>query len=158
MLRIVRVFVVLLPVMMLAACSLTSEAQPTPALAPQPAPTRSPLPTPAQSPLPMPAGSPLPTPAGGDRSSPGAPIPPSAEASVRAAISDMAAKLGVAPEAVQVVSISQVDWSDTSLGCPQPGMFYAQIIVEGYKIMLSAGSQQVEYHGDQRGRVVTCSK
>ena len=150
MLRIVRVFVVLLPGMMLAACSLASEAQPTPALVPKPAPTFSPLPTPA--------GSPLPTPAGGNLSSPGAPIPPGAEASVRAAISDMAAKPRVAPEAVQVVSISQVDWSDTSLGCPQPGMFYAQIIVEGYKIILSAGGQQVEYHADQRGRVVMCSK
>jgi len=77
---------------------------------------------------------------------------------VRAAVNDLAAKLNIASDAVQVASVSAVDWSDTSLGCPQPGMFYAQIIVQGYKIILSAGGQQVEYHADQRGRIVTCSK
>jgi hypothetical protein len=71
---------------------------------------------------------------------------------------DLAARLKIAPEAVLVVSVSDVDWSDTSLGCPQPGMFYAQVIVQGYKIVLSAGDQQIEYHSDQSGRVVTCSK
>ena len=150
MLRIVRVFVVLLAAMLLAACSLSPEVQPTRTLAPQPEPTLSPLPTPARSPLP--------TPGPDEHPSPSAPIPPEAEVSARAAISDFAAKRRVAPETVQVVSISEFDWSDTSLGCPQPGMFYAQIIVQGYKIILSAGGQQVEYHTDQNGRVVTCSK
>ena len=77
---------------------------------------------------------------------------------MRAATNDLAAKLKMAAVAVQVVSVSAVDWSDTSLGCPQPGMFYAQVIVQGYTIMLAAGGQQVEYHADQRGRIVTCSK
>ena len=149
MLHIVRVSVVLLAVMLLAACSLSTELQLTP-LAPQPDSTRSPLPTPGHSPLP--------TPPAGERPSSSAPIPSEAEASVRAAINDLAAKLKIASEAVQVVSVSAVDWSDTSLGCPQPGMFYAQVIVQGYTIMLAAGGQQVEYHADQRGRIVTCSK
>ena len=149
MLRIVCVFVVLLAVMLLAACSLSPEVQLTP-LAPQPVSTLSPLPTPGRSPLP--------TPNSDERPSAGAPITSEADAATRAAINDLAAKRQVAPEAVQVVSTSEVDWSDTSLGCPQPGMFYAQIIVQGYKIILSAGGQQVEYHADQRGRVVTCNK
>ena len=146
--HIVRAFVVLLAVLLLAACSLSPEVQPAPTLSPQPTPMRSPLPT----------ISPLPTPASEKGPSVGAPVPSGADAATRAAINDLAAKRQVAPEAVQVVSISQFDWPDTSLGCPQPGMFYAQIIVEGYKIILSAGGQQVEYHADQRGRVVTCSK
>ena len=82
--------------------------------------------------------------------------PADADAAVRAAISDAASRLKVAPEMVQVVSVSATDWSDTSLGCPQPGMFYAQVIVQGYKIMLTAGGAQIEYHADQKGRVVTC--
>ncbi len=77
---------------------------------------------------------------------------------MREAIGDLTARLKIAPETVMVVSVSAVDWPDTSLGCPQPGMFYAQIIVSGYTIILSASGQQVEYHADQRGRVVTCSK
>jgi hypothetical protein len=43
MLRIFRMFVVLLPVMLLTACSLSTEVQLTP-LAPQPVSTQSPLP------------------------------------------------------------------------------------------------------------------
>jgi hypothetical protein len=157
MLHIVRVSVVLLAMLLLSACSLSTEVQLTP-LAPQPVSTHSPLPTPGQSPLPTPGQSPLPTPSAGERPSSSAPIPSEADASVRAAINDLAARLKIASEAVQVVSVSATDWSDTSLGCPQPGMFYAQIIVQGYTIILSAGGQQVEYHADQRGRIVTCSK
>jgi hypothetical protein len=153
-----RMFIVLSLMVVLAACSLSTEVQPTETLAPQPAPTRSPLSTPDRSPLPTPAHSPVSTPVSGERPSASVAIPSGAEAAVRAAISDLAAKRKVAPEAVQVVSVEPVDWSDTSLGCPQPGMFYAQIIVQGYKIVLSADGQQAEYHSDQNGRVVTCSE
>ena len=79
-----------------------------------------------------------------------------ADAAVRAAISDAASRLKVASDTIQVVSVSATDWSDTSLGCPQPGMFYAQVIVQGYTIVLSAGQARVEYHADKRGRVVMC--
>jgi hypothetical protein len=90
--------------------------------------------------------SPLPTPGRSDASA----------AAVHAAITDLAARRNVAPDTVQVVSVEDTDWSDTSLGCPQPGMFYAQIIVQGYRIVLSVGGQRVEYHADRKGRVVTC--
>jgi len=82
--------------------------------------------------------------------------PPQAETAVRAAIDDLASKRGLAPESVQVVSVTAEEWQDTSLGCPQPGMHYAQIIVQGYGIVLTAGGQQVEYHSDRHGHVVTC--
>lgn len=84
--------------------------------------------------------------------------PAEADAAVRAAINDLASKSKLAPDSVQVVSVQAMDWPDTSLGCPQPGMYYAQIIVQGYRIVLSAGGQQVEYHSDMKGRVVTCSQ
>ena len=145
-----RMSVVLLFAMMLTGCSLSTGVQPTPTLASPLAPTGSPLPTPPRSPVP--------TDTPGERPPASAAIPSDAEASVRAAVSDWAAKQKVAPEAVQVVSVEAVDWSDTSLGCPQPGMFYAQIIVQGYRIVLSAGSLQAEYHADRNGRVVTCGK
>jgi hypothetical protein len=77
---------------------------------------------------------------------------------VRAAITDWAARLRVAPDKIRVVWVEDVSWPDTSIGCPQPGMFYAQIIVPGYKIMLSADGRQIEYHADRQGRVATCSK
>ena len=82
--------------------------------------------------------------------------PAEADVAVRAAIQDMAARLQVKPNAVQVISVSATDWSDTSLGCPQPGMFYAQIIVPGYTFVLASDGQQATYHADKKGRVVTC--
>jgi hypothetical protein len=82
--------------------------------------------------------------------------PADADASVRAAINDLAARLKIAPDNVQVVSVQAMDWPDTSLGCPQPGMFYAQVITLGYRIVLSAEGNQVQYHADKKGRIVTC--
>ena len=93
-------------------------------------------------------GQPAPTPA--------ASWPAEADTAVRAALQDVAARLQVQSNAVQVISVSATDWPDTSLGCPQPGMFYAQMIVQGYTITLAAGDQRVEYHADKKGRVVTC--
>ena len=52
----------------------------------------------------------------------GAGVPLSGFACVRAAINDLASKRKLAPESVQVVLVQAVDWPDTSLGCPQPGM------------------------------------
>ncbi|MFQ6001453.1 MAG: hypothetical protein ACE5LG_07255 [Anaerolineae bacterium] len=66
---------------------------------------------------------------------------------------DLARRLGVRVEEVTLVSAEAVEWPDASLGNPQPGMVYAQVITPGYKIILSAGGQEYEYHSDQE-RVV----
>jgi len=66
---------------------------------------------------------------------------------------NLARRLGVGVKEVTLVSAEAVEWSDTSLGNPQPGMVYTQVITAGYKIILSAGSQEYEYHSDQE-RVV----
>ena len=129
---------VLMLAIFLAACSVISQDQPQPATPPLPTRAVSPIATRAVSPLPAPVGS-----SGSD-------------AAVRNAIDDWAAKLKIAPEKVQLVSVEQVDWPDTSMGCPRPGMFYAQIIMQGYRIVLAAEDQQVEYHSDLQGHVGTC--
>jgi hypothetical protein len=36
---------------------------------------------------------------------------------------------------VGIVSVAAVDFSDSSLGCPQPGMAYLQVITPGHKII-----------------------
>ncbi len=76
----------------------------------------------------------------------------------KAAVADLAARLHLAPDAIRVISVEATDWNDTSLGCPQPGVAYAQVITPGWKIVLEAQGKQAEYHADQRGRVVTCNK
>jgi len=61
------------------------------------------------------------------------------------------------PEEIKVILVERVVWPDTSLGCPEPGKFYAQVLVPGYRIILEVGGKRVEVHTDLKGRVVICS-
>ena len=85
-------------------------------------------------------------------------IPPGSEQALAAAIADLAQHLNLPEEAVQLVSIEAVKWSDTSLGCPKEGYMYAQVITPGYLILLEAGGQQYEYHTDLKTNVVRCEQ
>lgn len=68
---------------------------------------------------------------------------------VELAKDNLARRLGVGVKEVTLVSAEAVEWPDASLGNPQPGMVYAQVVTPGYKIILSAGGQEYEYHSDQ---------
>jgi|GEM_PF-3707862 len=50
---------------------------------------------------------------------------------------------------ITVVSVVAVDWPDTSLGCPQEGLLYAQVITPGFMVLLSHDGKQYTYHTDQ---------
>jgi hypothetical protein len=76
---------------------------------------------------------------------------------VAQAIADLAGRLGIAADAIQVQSAEAVEWPDASLGCPEPGMMYAQVITPGYRIVLEAGGQLYEYHSSL-SRVVYCPR
>ena len=77
-------------------------------------------------------------------------VPPAAADDViQLAITDLAERLGVACEEVTVVRVESVEWPDTSLGNPQPGMVYAQVITPGYKLGLSAQGGLFRYHTDK---------
>ena len=58
----------------------------------------------------------------------------------------LAKKLGIGVAKVSVAKVEAVQWPDTSLGVPEPGKFYAQVIVPGFRIILSADAVQYEYH------------
>ena len=64
--------------------------------------------------------------------------------------------LGVPPETVQVVSVEPRNWPDTSLGCPQPDMLYAQVVTPGYLVLVDVSGERIEYHTDERGTIVRC--
>lgn len=44
--------------------------------------------------------------------------------------------LSVDEAQLSVQEVTSVQWPDSSLGCPQPGMMYAQVITDGYKVLL----------------------
>jgi hypothetical protein len=69
---------------------------------------------------------------------------------------DAAAKTGAPPSQVQVISSQRMDWPDSSLGCPQPGQMYLQVVTPGYRITVEAGGRRLEYHTDLSGRFVVC--
>jgi len=72
------------------------------------------------------------------------------------ALADLAARLSVAPDAITVKAVESIDWPDASLGCPQPGMMYAQVITPGYRIVLEVDGKSYEYHADTQRHVVYC--
>ncbi|MCD6361678.1 MAG: hypothetical protein J7M38_12560 [Armatimonadetes bacterium] len=73
---------------------------------------------------------------------------------VNAAIADLAQHMNVAADKIVVVGLEEVTWPDASLGCPEPGKLYAQVLVKGYKVTLEAAGHRFEYHTDMLGRAV----
>ena len=75
---------------------------------------------------------------------------------VEMARSDLVARVGIAPDSVSVLSVETIDWPDASLGCPQLGVLYIQVVTPGLRVMLQSGAQTYDYHTDLVGRVVLC--
>jgi len=82
--------------------------------------------------------------------------PPSAKKAVDLAIQDLAESEGIDRASIHLVSVESVEWSDASLGCPEPDMVYAQVITPGFLVMLEAKGDTYEYHTDAGRFVVLC--
>lgn len=134
-----------------------SVPEPSPTLPPEPAPTSLPneISEPV-SPVVPPAAAPAPIQA--DEAGQPAQAVPGSEAAVAAAIADLSKQTGVSADQITVDAVHPMEWPDASLGCPQEGMMYAQVITPGYLIVLSVQGQTYEYHTDQKANVVLCNK
>lgn len=62
------------------------------------------------------------------------------------AMNDLAQRLKVPYEAVQLLSVETKVWPDSSLGCPHPEMAYTQVQQDGLLIKLQAEGQIYPYH------------
>lgn len=87
---------------------------------------------------------------------PGAPSP-SGKPVEEAAREALVHWLEVSSEEVEVVEVEEVEWPDTSLGCPQPGMVYAQVITPGWRVVLRVNDEAYEYHSGA-GHEVLCDQ
>jgi hypothetical protein len=83
-------------------------------------------------------------------------MPANLQSVVEAATQDAASRMNVDRAAIEVVRAEQVIWSDGSLGCPAPGMLYTQALVPGYRVILRAGGQTLDYHAAANGRFALC--
>jgi len=124
----------LVPVLALAAGCATSQAATDP--------TATPRAEPAQA-SPAPSGT-------------SAPLPTSLPDAAVAARGDLASRLGLSLPDIEVLAVESVDWPDTSLGCPFPGMAYAQIVTPGYRVTLRAAGEEYVYHTDRAGQQILC--
>jgi|SRR5919199_4767610 hypothetical protein len=87
---------------------------------------------------------------------PEANLSPDQQQAVAAALRDAAAHLGVAATDMSVQQVEEREWGDSSLGCPQPGLLYSQVVTPGFLVVINSRGKQLEYHSDTRGRVVLC--
>jgi hypothetical protein len=76
---------------------------------------------------------------------------------VQLAKDDLARRLDLPAEEITGVSIDAVNWPDTSLGCPEAGMMYAQVITPGFLVVLESGDQTYEYHSGA-DHIVLCEE
>jgi hypothetical protein len=69
---------------------------------------------------------------------------------------DLARRLSISAAQIDLVEAADVMWSNSSLGCPQKGMVYADVLTPGYLIVLSVNSEEYEYHTSKGTEMVYC--
>ena len=84
------------------------------------------------------------------------PFPEAAMELVNITIQDLAQRLGVGLDEITVVHYEEVNWPDASLGCPLPGIDYAQVITPGYQILLKSDEDGFNYHADKEDIIILC--
>jgi len=72
----------------------------------------------------------------------GAAYPAGSPEAIAAAV--VAQKAGINVDEVIIRSVEAVEFGDSSLGCPQPGMGYLQVITPGYKIIAAAADRSFD--------------
>ena len=65
---------------------------------------------------------------------------------VRQAKEDLAGRLNISVDEIEMVEAQAVIWPDSSMGCPKPGMVYTQVQHDGMIIRLRVGDHIYEYH------------
>jgi hypothetical protein len=67
------------------------------------------------------------------------------------------AKLANVPrEQLVIVRAESVVWNDGSLGCPEPGMEYAQALVNGYWVAIKATGKVYDFRAGRDGSFRLC--
>ncbi len=55
-------------------------------------------------------------------------------------------RFGISTVSVKMMTLEKVEWGDASLGNPEPGIMYAQIITPGFKMSMAADGSTYMYH------------
>lgn len=79
------------------------------------------------------------------------------EALAQRAIEVLAADLDIPRQRITVDTVRQIDWRDSSIGCPQPDRSYLQVITPGHRITLRVDDQFHFVH-EASGRMFVCKQ
>jgi hypothetical protein len=83
---------------------------------------------------------------------PPAPIDPMFQPLIDIVQQDLAARLGIATSDIEVIDAQAVVWPNPGLGCPEPGLEYIQVPVDGALVRVQFQGKVYEYHsGGRRG-------
>lgn len=77
---------------------------------------------------------------------------------LNAILADASERTGLSPDALVVTQAEATTWNDGSLGCPEPGMFYTQALVDGYQIVVEADGQALDYRVQSSGFFRLCEQ
>ncbi len=75
---------------------------------------------------------------------------------IEAVMLSLSEQFDIPAESITVVSVEAVTWPNGGLGCPQEGMAYAEVMVEGSRITLEADGQTYTYHTAGTSEYVLC--
>ncbi len=75
---------------------------------------------------------------------------------VQLARESLARKYKLSEDQINLFSVEAMNWPDASLGCPQAGIVYAEVITPGFQILFEAAGQSYSYHTDNIDRVILC--
>jgi len=81
----------------------------------------------------------------------------SSEQAVTKAKQVLRQSLTVNGDEISVLTVNSVTWPDGSLGCPQKGMMYPQMLMSGFKVILEFKNKQYAVHIGA-SRAVLCIK
>lgn len=77
---------------------------------------------------------------------------------VKVAKDDLARRQSAKADQIELLEVKEVTWSDAGLGCPKPGMAYAQIPQDGLLIRLRMKERMFSYHSGGTGAPFLCEK
>jgi hypothetical protein len=81
---------------------------------------------------------------------------PEAQEMIALAVDLLVHKFNASVDEIDLFSILSIEWSDSSLGCPQPGVGYQDVITPGYQISLEWERAVYIFHTDTVDRVLLC--
>ena len=81
-------------------------------------------------------------------------LSPTQEEAVNTARTELASVVGVAAAEIELNQVNPMVWPNSSLGCPEKGMMYLDVITSGFRVEFDVGSKIYQVHTAERTAIV----